>query len=48
MAYIGGEKIGAIYFNSGLTEVSIMLAVVWGGSIPLMFWVNDSLGLGNK
>ena len=48
MAYIGGEKIGAIYFNSGLLEVSVMLAVVWGGSIPLMFWVNDRLGLGNK
>ena len=48
LAYIGGEKIGAIYFNGGLIQVSFMLAIVWGGSIPMMYWVNDRLGLGNK
>ena len=48
LAYIGGEKIGAIYFNGELIQVSFMLAIVWGGSIPMMYWVNDRLGLGNK
>ena len=48
LAYIGGEKLGAIYFNGGLIEITIMLGIVWGASIPLMYWVNDRLGLGNR
>ena len=48
LAYIGGEKLGAIYFNGGFFEILVMLGVVWGASIPFMYWVNDRLGLGNK
>ena len=48
LAYIGGEKLGAIYFNGGFFEILVMLGVVWGVSIPFIYWVNDRLGLGNK
>jgi hypothetical protein len=26
-------------------EVTVMLALVWGLSMPLIYWVNDRLGL---
>ena len=48
LAYSAGEKLGAIYFNDDLLDITIMLVFVWGVSIPLIYWVNDRLGLGNK
>ena len=45
MAYKAGEGLGAIQFNGENLEVTIMLALVWGLSMPLIYWVNDRLGL---
>lgn len=43
LSYITGEKFGAIYFNSDLFTINIVLALVWGLSIPFIYWVNDRL-----
>ena len=48
VAYKAGEGLGAINFNNDQLEVTIMLAIVWGLSMPLIYWVNDKLGLGNN
>ena len=45
VAYKAGEGLGAIQFNGENLEVTIMLALVWGLSMPLIYWVNDRLGL---
>tara|TARA_B100001750_G_scaffold54886_1_gene41768 strand:+ start:2514 stop:3038 length:525 start_codon:yes stop_codon:yes gene_type:complete len=46
-AYITGEKFGAIHFNSDILLVTVMLAIVWGISIPGIYWLNEKLGLGS-
>ena len=43
LSYITGQKFGAIYFNSDLVTVNTILALVWGLSIPLIYWVNERL-----
>ncbi len=48
IAYKAGEGLGAINFNAGQLNVTIMLAIVWGLSMPLIYWVNDRLVLGSK
>ena len=48
VAYKAGEGLGAINFNNDQLEVTIMLAIVWGLSMPLIYWVNDKLGLGHN
>ena len=48
VAYKAGEGLGAIQFNGENLEVTVMLALVWGLSMPLIYWVNDRLGLREK
>tara|TARA_Y100001970_G_scaffold278593_1_gene384509 strand:+ start:195 stop:716 length:522 start_codon:yes stop_codon:yes gene_type:complete len=48
VAYKAGEGLGAINFNKDQVEVTITLAIVWGLSMPLIYWVNDRLGLGDR
>ena len=48
VAYKAGEGLGAINFNNDQLDVTIMLAIVWGFSMPFIYWVNDKLGLGHK
>ena len=48
VAYKAGEGLGAINFNNDQLEVTIMLAIVWGFSMPFIYWVNDKLCLGHK
>ena len=45
VAYKAGEGLGAIQFNGENLKVTVMLALVWGLSMPLIYWVNDRLGL---
>ena len=45
VAYKAGEGLEAIQFNGENLEVTVMLALVWGISMPLIYWVNDKLGL---
>ena len=47
-AYITGENFGAISFYSDLTTIVIVLSLVWGISIPLIYWVNSKLVLSNN
>ena len=46
VAYKAGQGLGAINFNGDQFHVTIMLAIVWGLSMPLIYWVNDRLVLG--
>ena len=44
LSYITGEKFGAIHFFADIKIIIVVLAVVWGVSIPLIYWVNNRLG----
>ncbi len=43
LAYITGEKFGAIYFYATDTKIFIILSIVWGMSIPFIYFVNSKL-----
>ena len=43
VAYKAGEGLGAISFHGNMLHVTIMLSIVWGLSLPLIYWVNDRL-----
>ena len=43
IAYKAGEGLGAISFHGNMLQVTIMLSIVWGLSLPLIYWVNDRL-----
>ena len=43
LSYITGEKFGAIHFFADIKIIIVVLAVVWGISIPLIYWVNNRL-----
>lgn len=47
-AYLTGEKFGAINFLTEVPNIAIILAFVWGGSIPLIYWVNNWLITSNE
>ena len=43
LSYLTGEKFGAIVFFVDMKIIIMVLAVVWGISIPLFYWVNNKL-----
>ena len=45
LSYIAGEKFNAISFHSSMLVINITLAIVWGISIFLIFFLNKRLGL---
>ena len=45
LAYIAGEGFNAIIFNLPLLHSCVILALVWGISIPIIYTVNRLLGL---
>ena len=48
LAYATGEKFSVIHFKQDFITVSIILAIIWGISIPLMFWVNDKINIKSR
>ena len=45
VSYIVGEKFNAIIFLDEFYKTNLILAVVWGLSIPLIYYVNEKLVL---
>ena len=43
LSYITAEKFGVISFHGEIIIVCVILAIVWGVSIPAVYWVNDRL-----
>tara|TARA_B110000003_G_scaffold180891_1_gene180062 strand:- start:3273 stop:3689 length:417 start_codon:yes stop_codon:yes gene_type:complete len=43
LSYITAAKFEAISLSSDITMVVGVLALVWGLSMPLIFWVNDKI-----
>ena len=43
LSYITGEKFGAISFTVDIKIIIVVLAIVWGLSIPSIYWVNNKL-----
>ena len=43
LSYITAAKFEAISLSSDITIVVVVLAVVWGLSMPLIFWVNGKI-----
>ena len=43
LSYLTGQKFGAIQFNTSLINLLIILAVIWGISIPGIYHVNRRL-----
>lgn len=43
LSYITAEKFGAVQFQENIIIVCTMLAIVWGASIPAIYWVNDRI-----
>lgn len=43
LSYITAAKFEAISLSSDITMVVGLLALVWGLSMPLIFWVNDKI-----
>ena len=44
-AYFTGEKFGAIEFHLSFLSSAIVIAIVWGLSMPLIYYVNQYIGL---
>ena len=44
-AYYTGQKFEAINFQLSIFESVIILAIVWGIAMPLLFIINNYLGL---
>ena len=45
VAYFTGEKFGAIEFHLSFLSSIIVIAIVWGLSMPLIYYVNQYIGL---
>jgi hypothetical protein len=45
VAYFTGEKFGAIEFHLSSLSSAIVIAIVWGLSMPLIYYVNQYIGL---
>ena len=45
VSYIVGEKFNAIIFLDEFYKTNLILAIVWGLSIPLIYYVNEKLVL---
>lgn len=45
VAYFTGEKFGAIEFHLSFLSSVIVIAIVWGLSMPLIYYVNQYIGL---
>jgi len=45
LSYIAGEKFNAISFHSSILIINVVLAIVWGISIFLIFFLNKRFGL---
>ncbi|MBH10845.1 MAG: hypothetical protein CMG74_10940 [Candidatus Marinimicrobia bacterium] len=45
LAYLTGAKFGAIQLQETKIFVCIILALVWGCSVPAIYWANDRLCL---
>ena len=43
LSYITAEKFGAISFSADIKIIVITLAIVWGLSMPFIYWVNNKL-----
>ena len=43
LSYVTGAKFGAIYFFVDIKIIIVVLAIVWGISIPFIYWVNNRL-----
>ena len=43
LSYIAGLKMNIIFFIISPINAVIVLAIVWGISIPFLFWLNDKL-----
>jgi len=48
LSYLTGEKFGVIYFFVDTKIIIVVLAIVWGASIPIIYWVNNRLGILKK
>ena len=46
LSYMTGLKFGAIQFNTSLLNLLIILAIIWGISIPFIYHVNRRLRVG--
>lgn len=45
LAYMVGVKLQALSFNYSVFTSAIVLAAVWGISVPTMYWLSKKLGL---
>ena len=43
LSYVAGEKMGIIFFIASHLYTLVLLAIVWGISIPLLLWINNKL-----
>ena len=41
LAFLGGERIGAVSFNAPRTENLLILAVLWCVAIPVLIYISD-------
>ena len=45
LAYMVGVKLQALSFSYSVITSVIILAIVWGISVPFMYWISKKLGL---
>ena len=43
LAYITANKFGAIQFRSNIYTVFLILGLIWGASIPVIYWINAKI-----